>query len=109
MRLNPLSPDMERMELGVALAHLLAARPQEALPWAEKAARHRPDRAFPVSILAAVYLRAGRGDEARLAIQQLRKLDPELRLSNFREWLPFQRPQDLENVADALRAAGLPM
>ena len=27
----------------------------------------------------------------------------------FGEWLPFQRPRDLENVADALRTAGLPI
>jgi len=40
------------------------------------------DRAFPISVLAAIYARAGRGDEARLAIQQLRQLDPALRLSH---------------------------
>ena len=108
MRLNPLSPDMQRMEVGIALAHLLAGRTEEALSWAEKASRHRPDRAFPIGILAAIYARAGRGDEARLAIQQLRRLDPALRLANLGEWLPFQRPQDLENIADALREAGLP-
>ena len=109
MRLNPLSTDVQRMEVGLALAHLLAGRAQDALSWAEKASRHRPDRVFPVGILAAVYAHAGRVDEARLAIQQLHKLDPDLRLSNFGEWLPFQRPQDLEKVAEALRAAGLPM
>ncbi|HEY3149720.1 MAG TPA: winged helix-turn-helix domain-containing protein [Dongiaceae bacterium] len=108
MRLNPLSPDMQRMEVGIALAHLLAGRTEDALSWAEKASRHRADRAFPIGILAAIYARAGRGDEARLAIQQLRQLDPGLRLSNLGEWLPFQHPQDLETVADALRAAGLP-
>jgi hypothetical protein len=43
-----------------------------------------------------------------LAIQQIRQLDPELRLSHIGEWLPFQRPQDLGNFVDALREAGLP-
>ena len=108
MRLNPLSPDMQRMEIGIALAHLLAGRTQEALSWAEKASRHRPDRAFPMGIVAAIYARAGRSDEARLAAQKLRQLDPELRLANLHEWLPFQRTQDLENFIDALRDAGLP-
>ena len=51
---------------------------------------------------------AGRDDEAGLAMQQLRQLDPELRLSNLGEWLPFQRPQDLAIFADGLRKAGLP-
>ena len=57
---------------------------------------------------AAIYARAGRGKEARLEIQHLRRLDPELRLSHLGEWLPFQRGQDLEIFADALRKAGLP-
>ena len=65
-------------------------------------------KAYVVGILAAIYAHAGRGDEAGLAIQQLRQLDPELRLSNLGEWLPFQRPQDLAIFADGLRKAGLP-
>jgi TolB-like protein len=108
MRLNPLSPDMQRMEIGIALAHLLAGRTQDAWLWAEKASRDRPDRAFPVGIVAAISSRAGRVNEGRLAVQKLRQLDPELRLANLHEWLPFQRSEDLEITADALRDAGLP-
>jgi len=76
--------------------------------WAERASRHMSDQALPITILAAIYARAGRGTEAQLAMQQLRQLDPTLRLSNLGKWLPFQRSQDLENFADALREAGLP-
>ena len=36
MRLNPLSPDMHRMEVGTAMAHLLAGRTEDALSWAAK-------------------------------------------------------------------------
>jgi len=108
MRLSPLGPDMQRMEVGTAMAHLLAGRPDDALSWAEKASRHMSDHAFPISILAACYTRAGRRDEAKLVTQQLCRLDPALRLSNLDEWLPFRRPQDLDNFADALREAGLP-
>src|SRR5262245_46229265 len=35
MRLNPLSPDMHRMEVGTAIAHLLSGRTEDALSWAE--------------------------------------------------------------------------
>ena len=108
MRLNPLSPDMHRMEVGTAIAHLLAGRTEDALSWGQKASSDKAGRAFPIGILAAIYAHAGRGDEAGLAIQQLRQLDPELRLSNLGEWLPFQRPQDLAVFADGLRKAGLP-
>jgi TolB-like protein len=108
MRLSPLGPDMHRMQVGTAMAHLLAGRTEDALSWAEKASRHKSDHAFPISIFAAIYARAGRGNEARLAIQHLRQLDPELRLSHLHEWLPFQRPQDFKSFTDALREAGLP-
>jgi TolB-like protein len=108
MRLSPLGPDMHRMEVGTAMAHLLAGRTEDALSWAERASIHRSNHAFPISILAAIYARAGRGDDARLTMQQLRELDPELRLSRLHEWLPFQRHRDLETFADALREAGLP-
>ena len=108
MRLNPLSPDMHRMEVGTAIAHLLAGRTEDALSWGQKASSDKAGRAFPIGILAAIYAHAGRGDEAGLAIQQLRQLDPELRLSNLGEWLPFQRPQDLAVFVDGLRKAGLP-
>ena len=77
------------------------------MSWAEKASRHLSDHAFPISVLAACYARAGRDDEAREVMRQLRQLDPALRLSNLTEWLPFRRPQDLKIFADALRAAGL--
>jgi len=108
MRLNPLSPDMHRMEVGTAMAHLLAGHMEDALAWADKAVLNLPDRVLPITILAAIYARAGRGDEARLLMQRLRPLEPAPRLSDLNEWLPFQRAQDLEVFADALRDVGLP-
>jgi hypothetical protein len=38
----------------------------------------------------------------------LRQLDPALRISNLRDWLPIHRPEDLAMFADGLRRAGLP-
>jgi TolB-like protein/tetratricopeptide (TPR) repeat protein len=108
MRLNPLSSDMHRMEVGTAMAHLLAGRTQDALSWAERASRHLPDRLLPITILAAIYARAGRGNEARALLHRLRELDQAPRLSELNEWLPFQRAQDLDIFSDALREAGLP-
>jgi TolB-like protein len=108
MRLSPLGPDMHRMEVGAAMAHLMAGRMGDALSWTERASLHGSDHALPISIFAAVYARAGRDTEARRAMQHLRELDPELRLSHLHKWLPFQRPQDLESFAGALREAGLP-
>ena len=108
MRLNPLSPDMHRMEVGTAMAHLLAGRPKDALSWADKASRHLPDRVLPITILAAIYAHAGRQNEARILVQRLDQLEQAPRIPDLNEWLPFQRSQDLGIFVDALREAGLP-
>jgi TolB-like protein len=108
IRLNPLSSDMHRMEVGTAMAHFLAGQFEDALSWAEKASRHLPDRVLPIIILAAIYARAGRGTEAATLVQRLHQIEQAPRISDLSEWLPFQRSQDLEIFASALRDSGLP-
>jgi hypothetical protein len=41
-------------------------------------------------------------------MDHLRKLDPMLRISNLRDWLPIHRAEDLATFTDGLRSAGLP-
>jgi hypothetical protein len=41
-------------------------------------------------------------------MHRLRQLDPTLRISNLKDWLPIHRPEDLATFADGLRRAGLP-
>jgi len=41
-------------------------------------------------------------------MHHLRQLDPALRISNLKDWLPLHRPEDLATFADNLRRAGLP-
>jgi TolB-like protein len=108
MRLNPLDPEMFRMQAGMALAHLFAGRFDTASSWADKAFRDLPSFLMVVGIIAASHALAGRTDEARRAMHHLRQLDPALRISNLKDWLPFQRPEDLATFADGLRRAGLP-
>jgi TolB-like protein len=108
MRLNPLSPDVHRMEVGTAIAHLLAGHPEDALAWAERASQHLPDRVLPITILAAIYARGGRRNEARALVKRLHRLEQAPHIAELNEWLPFQRSQDLEVFVEALREAGLP-
>ena len=108
MRLSPLDSEIYRMQAGTAMAHLLAGRFDVASSWAEKALRELPSFLIVVGIIAASHALAGRMDEARRAMQHLRQLDPALRLSNLKDWLPFHRPEDLATFADGLRKAGLP-
>lgn len=108
MRLTPLDPEMSRMQAGTALAHLLAGRHDAAASWAEKASRESPGFLMAVSIVAASHALAGRADQARQAMDQVGGLDPALRISNFQDWLPLRRPENLATFADGLRKAGLP-
>jgi TolB-like protein/tetratricopeptide (TPR) repeat protein len=108
MRLSPLDPELYRMQAGTAVAHLFAGRFDIASAWAEKAFRGLPTFVVVVAIIAASHALAGHTDEAQRAMRHLRQLDPALRISNLRDWLPIRRPQDLAILADGLRKAGLP-
>jgi TolB-like protein/tetratricopeptide (TPR) repeat protein len=108
MRSSPLDSEMYRMQCGTALAHLCAGRFDEAAPWAEKALRDLPSFLIAVCIIAASHAFADRMDEAQRAIQNLRRLNPALRLSNPKDWLLFHRPEYLTILSDGLRLAGLP-
>jgi TolB-like protein/Tfp pilus assembly protein PilF len=107
-RLSPLDPDMFRIQAGVALAHLIAGRFDMASSWAEKSTRDWPDFTGAVGIVAASHALAGRMDEARQAMRHLRQLDPALRLSSLRDWLPICRPEHFAMWTQGLRKAGLP-
>lgn len=108
MRLSPLDPEMMRMQAGLAWAHLLAGQADEASLWAEKAFRELPGFLLVAAIIAASHAHAGRAAEAEKAMQHLRKLAPELRISNLQDWLTLRRKQDWDCFADGLRQAGLP-
>lgn len=108
MRLSPLDPEMFRMQTGVAMAHLMAGRFDLASAWAGKASRDVPDFVLSAAAMAASSALAGRGEEARRAMDEVRRLDPALRLGTLDAWLPFRRPQDATLLADGLKRAGLP-
>ena len=108
MRLSPLDSEMFRMQAGMAWAHLLARRFDEASSWAEKAFREMPVFTLAAGAIAASHALAGHADEAQRAVSHLRKLDPTIRVSRIKEWLPFLRPEDAALFADGLRKAGLP-
>jgi TolB-like protein/Flp pilus assembly protein TadD len=108
MRLSPLDPEMFRMQTGVALAHLIAGRFDDASAWAAKAFRDAPALLLPGVAIAASHALGGRSDEAQRAMTHLRRLHPALRLAGLDERLPFQRPEHAALLADGLRKAGLP-
>ncbi len=88
MRLSPVDPELYRMQAGIAMAHLFAGRVEAASAWAEKAYRTLPSFLMVVGIIAATGALAGRQKEARSRMDELRKLDPTLCVSNLRRAWP---------------------
>ncbi len=107
MRLSPLDLEAYRMQAGTAAAHLFAGRFAEAASWADKALHGLPSFLIAVAISTASHALAGHEDEARRGVQQLRQLDPTLRLSDLGAWIPILRPCDLAILTDGLKKAGL--
>ena len=107
MRLSPLDPETYRMQAGIAMANLFGGRFDAASAFAEQACRNQPGFLVALAVAAASHALAGRPAEARRAMDQLRVLDPTLRISNIKEWLPISRPGDLSVFEEGLRKAGL--
>jgi len=101
IRLSPLDPHIFRAHGGLALAHFLAGRYDEAIKWAEVSLRERPNFIAAMRELAAANALAGRLAEAQKAMARLRQIDSAVRVST-------RRPEDLKRLQEGLRMAGLP-
>jgi TolB-like protein/class 3 adenylate cyclase len=109
VRLSPQDPRLYSMQCAIAYAHFLAGRDDEAVSWAEKSLRVRPDYGtVPTRIVAAGCAYLGRRDAAAKAMARLRALDPGLRVANLRDLIPLRRPEDQARLAEGLKKAGLP-
>jgi adenylate cyclase len=108
IQLSPLDPHGFRAKGGIAFAHFLAGRYEEAITWAEVALRQRPTYQAAIRELAAASGLAGRIPEAQKAMARLRQLDPARRVSTVKDWVPLRRPDDLSRLEEGLRLAGLP-
>jgi len=108
IRLSPLDPLTFRAQGGIAFAHFLAGHYNEAITWAEAALRERPNYLAAIRELAAANALADRMPEAQKAMAHLRKIDPTMRVSNVKDWVPLRRADDLKRLEEGLRMAGLP-
>ncbi|MFY9737284.1 MAG: adenylate/guanylate cyclase domain-containing protein, partial [Rhodoplanes sp.] len=108
VRLNPLDPLLFAMQNGMAAAHFLAGRYDEASSWAEKALREHPNYLPAIRMSAASHAFAGRLAEAQKAVARMRQVDPALRVAGLKDLVPFRRPEDFARYVEGLRRAGLP-
>jgi DNA-binding winged helix-turn-helix (wHTH) protein/tetratricopeptide (TPR) repeat protein len=106
LSLDPHCPPITRCLLGRAL--LLDGKPEEALPELRWCAAHLPDYVpcFHSLIVAAV--ETGRMQEARAALREAIRLQPNwVPRNNTGSWF-FRRAGDVQRFQAAFRAAGLP-
>jgi adenylate cyclase len=110
LRLNPLAPSTVLMS--VAYVNFAAGRRQEAETLLERVRRAIPDN-LPVRVsLAAAYEYGGRHEEARIAAQEILRVNPDFTAEIGTHMFPgleqiFQ-PEDAAHFGDNLRKAGLP-
>ena len=92
---------------GRSLAQLILEQDEDALAWALKGVRQANTGWLAYGILACIYGRLGRNEEARRAVAEPLHLKPDLVLSFTEASFPFQNPVDRELFLDGLRKAGL--
>jgi TolB-like protein len=107
-RLNPLDPAVFWIDAGHGAALVFSGRYEEALALLQKALSQQPRFAIPLRLSIIALVGLGRMEQARRAVEELRRLDPSISLSALMQVLPFQKSADLAFYSDAMRKAGLP-
>jgi tetratricopeptide (TPR) repeat protein len=108
IRLSPADPQFAMMQGAMACAHFFAGRDAEAVAWAERALRLQPSYRIASCVLAASRAAAGQLELAQADVARLRRIDPDLRVSNLLDSFPICRKDDFARWAAGLRTAGLP-
>jgi adenylate cyclase len=108
MRLSPRDPLLWAFQASKAIALILLERYEEALEHARQAQR-QPNTALwafmpEVSVLGLM----GRIDEAKAALERVRRLKPDVTCSFAMQVLPISRTADREHFVRGLLAAGVP-
>ena len=107
LRLSPLDSTLWIAQTGMANAHFLRGRYEEALSWVSMALRQRPNSLSALRVSIAANALAGHLDMARQLLGRYRELDPDARLTKMREWWWFRRKEDVEKYLEGYRLAGM--
>lgn len=108
IRLSPHDPIMFIMQNGTAAAHFLAGRYDESSAWSERALREHSNYTPALRMAAASHWCAQRHVEARRAMARMREIDPDLRIANLADFVPFRDSSVIARYEESLRNAGLP-
>ena len=107
-RLSPRDPLAHIALCGIAFAHLIRGRYEEARAWALRALAVNPNFDPTLWMLTAANAHLGKMDEARRWLAELSRIAPGVTLASIRAGQPAMDPTRLAPVLDGLRLAGLP-
>ena len=106
IRMSPHDPQNAIFNNGLAVVHFLANRYAEAISCARKAIQQRDGVTAAHRIYVASLAQAGQIEEARLALQYLRELMPNISIAWCEQHVPYA-PGPMAKFLDGLRKAGL--
>src|SRR5262249_35857764 len=107
MRLSPRDPQNSLFNAGLAAAHYLAGRYDEAVGFARRSWQQREGWIAGNRILVASLAQAGRIDEARAALQRLKETHPSISIAWIEKHVPYTAGPMAKFVA-GMRKAGVP-
>jgi adenylate cyclase len=105
LRLDPLSPTY--CLWGLAMAYRLTGRYEDAISSLKEALHHAPRTLWAYPELAACNAALGRQNEARAAVGEIMRLNPEFSLEDYVGTQPYKNPDQAKRFSDLLRKAGL--
>jgi TolB-like protein len=108
MRLSPLDPQRWMFEGGLALAHLIAGRYEEAVEWADRALQENPRAMAVLRFKAAACGLLGRIEEGRECVRRFRELVPGSTIASFKIFTQLLTHEFGALYLDGLRNAGMP-
>ncbi len=107
LRLSPRDP-FSSVYYGIAAyAQFIGCNYDEAMRLSREAIRQRSDFVGAHRVLTAAASMAGQDDVAKVALQQLRRAQPNISLAWIDNQMPIKRDADREHYLEAFRRAGL--
>jgi adenylate cyclase len=106
-RLSPQGPTVAQVEDNSALAYFEMTRYEAGLEAGRKLVALRPGYVWGYAYVAMNAAALGRVDEARAAVAEARRAEPEVSLTLFQRGMGISRPEMDERRNAALRKAGL--
>jgi len=107
LRLSPRDPHSAVYNGIAAYAQFVAGNYDEAIRLAREGIRQRGDFVGAHRVLTAAAAMAGHGDIAKAALQELRRVQPNISLAWIAKEMPIQQAAAREHYLDGFRRAGL--